>query len=627
MLFPKIRSQQAQHLLKTSLEFSARNVFIFSALFVLVQVACGDSPKTSAKQNDKAKNQPQRQASSPTSTAPFQGDAQKAEVNSPVSVAPGILVTDAKGAAVAGVEVSFSLTQGKGSISPNKARTNSQGVASIKSWVLGPTPGINELKAEVPGLAPVFFRAQGLPDARGSFLVQAGSNANARVSEKTETPPTVIFLNQDGTPSPNRVVSFRVAKGAGSLVRTEATTDAQGFANAGSWTLGPVPGEQVVIASSAGMPDLEFVALAVSNQEPVLKTEKILGGLNHPWELVALPDGSLLFTERGGSISILPPGATQKIVLATPTDIPNSQKSGAEQSGHLGLVLDPQFASNRFVYSFVSSILSNPVANRIRKWKMAEDFRSLTFQDDILAGMTFGSNGGHSGGRMAFGPDGFLYVATGDTRSATVPQDLRVLGGKLLRINSQGAAAPGNPNLGQGSRPEIFAYGFRNAQGLAFRPSIGGGGVFTCEHGPNQDDEVTKITNGGNGGWNPNDGNGNYNGYSGAIMTDLKQFPKAMKPAFMEADSNGMSDCVFLEGSQWKSWEGKLAVGMLAGQKIFLADLNASGSGLLRPLKQTFVNQGRVRSLTLGLGPDRSLYVVVDANSANDGRIMKLTPQ
>jgi aldose sugar dehydrogenase len=600
-------------------------LFLSVFVFLLSHAACAESAEKESGQNVPTPRNQIQASGRPTSTAVFQGNGQTAFVDQPVTVPPGLLVTDAQGVPVAGVEVTFSVAKGKGRVGQGTRISDARGVALVGEWTLGPTPGFNELKAEVPGLAPVFYQAQALPDARGSFVILKGDNLTGRVSEATEFPPTVVFRNQDGSAAPGRNVTFRVDSGEGTVSVAQTTTDTQGMASAGIWTLGPIQGAQKVTASSPGMPDLEFVAWAVSNIEPVVKVEKVLGGLHHPWELVFLPDGSLLFTERGGNLSLLPKGANQKLVLATLTDIPDSQATGKEQSGHLGLALDPNFSSNAFVYSFVTSNLSNPVSNHIRKWKMGADLRSITFQQDIFVGLTYGSNGGHSGGRIGFGPDGTLYIGTGDTRAATVPQDLQVLGGKLLRITTQGAPASGNPLLGPKARPEIYSYGFRNPQGLAFRRETSGGGIFTCEHGPNQDDEVTRIQKGGNGGWNPNDGNGGYNGYSGAIMTDLKQFPNALKPVFREADSNGMSDCVFLEGPQWKSWEGKLAVGMLAGQRIFLADINTEGTGLRRPLQSTFFNQGRVRSLTLG--PDGNLYVVIDANSENDGRIVKLTPQ
>lgn len=560
----------------------------------------------------------------PTSTSAHQGTDQEAVVGMAVAVPMGIRVRDANGNPVAGVEVERSVVEGNGQLERERSETGADGVALSGSWTLGPVPGRNEVKAEVPGLAPIFFAATGKPDARGAFTILRGHNLSGRVGENLAVAPTVLFLNERNEPVSGRSVSFAVLSGGGTVGNSTAVTDANGEASAGFWRLGTAVGPQRLRAAMEGMPEVEFSANAVSSEAPALSVEKVIGGLHHPWELVFLPDGSMLFTERGGPLSLLPPNAQTKIVLATPGDIPASQAGGTEQSGHLGLALDPDFSNNRFVYSFVSSDATTPIANRIRQWRLSADFRSIEQVADILTGLTYGSNGGHSGGRIVTGPDGHLYITTGDTRSATVPQNLALLGGKVLRITTSGAAAPQNPNLGEGARPEIFAYGFRNPQGLAFRPASFGGGAFTCEHGPNQDDEVTQIVAGGNGGWDPHDGNGNYNGYSGAVMTDFNKFPDAMAPVFKVSDSNGMSDCIFLEGAKWKSWEGSLAVGLLAGQAIEIANIAFDGTGLIGNLTRGLSGQGRIRSLTLG--PDQNLYVVIDASQANDGRILRVTP-
>jgi glucose/arabinose dehydrogenase len=190
----------------------------------------------------------------------------------------------------------------------------------------------------------------------------------------------------------------------------------------------------------------------------------------------------------------------------------------------------------------------------------------------------------------------------------------------VLRVTTAGAPSPGNPSLGVNARGEIFAYGYRNPQGLARRPDEYGGGMFTCEHGPNQDDEVTRLVGGGNAGWNPNDGAGNYNGYSGAEMTNTTQFPDAIRPLYRHTDSDGMSTCTFLRGASWKSWEGSLVVGFLAGERAIVLDVNAQGTGINGAARQAFSGLGRVRALTQG--PDGHLYVAVDS-----GRIIRVRAQ
>ncbi|MEM1350526.1 MAG: PQQ-dependent sugar dehydrogenase, partial [Myxococcota bacterium] len=258
------------------------------------------------------------------------------------------------------------------------------------------------------------------------------------------------------------------------------------------------------------------------------------------------------------------------------------------------------------------------------KWRLPQVSGDAVEVDDILVGIPWGSAGGHSGGRLRFGPDGHLYVTTGDTRSATVPQDLdgpRALGGKVLRLTPDGQPAPGNPDLGPGAPDTVFAYGFRNPQGIAFQP--GTGAVFLCEHGPDQDDEITRIQAGDNGGWNPDDGEGRYNGYDGAVMTDLAQFPDAARPAVVVNESAGMAGCTFLQDPSWGSWQGRLLVTFLAGRRMVAVE--PSSDALAPPRQTDSVFEGIERLRTVVEGPDGALYVIVDAD-APDGQIWRVTP-
>ncbi|MEL6180559.1 MAG: PQQ-dependent sugar dehydrogenase, partial [Myxococcota bacterium] len=143
------------------------------------------------------------------------------------------------------------------------------------------------------------------------------------------------------------------------------------------------------------------------------------------------------------------------------------------------------------------------------------------------------------------------------------------------------------------------------------------------EHGPNQDDEVTRIRNGGNGGWNPNDGEGNYNGYTGAVMTDTS-LPNTMPPAYIVGDSEGMCGCEFLSGTQWKSWDGRLAIAMLAGRRMIVAQFDTEGTTTLGDVQNELTGLERLRGIVQG--PDGAAYIAVD-ESAPDGQIWRLAPR
>jgi aldose sugar dehydrogenase len=194
----------------------------------------------------------------------------------------------------------------------------------------------------------------------------------------------------------------------------------------------------------------------------------------------------------------------------------------------------------------------------------------------------------------------------------------------VLRVTTTGAAAAGNaPPAGFDSR--IFTYGHRNVQGIAFRP--GTNQPFISEHGPNHSDEVTPLVNGGNGGWDPQNRPAlscpdSYCGYAGnpttMPMTDLARFPSAL-PAIWNngAASQGTGPAVFLDGAQWRGWNGRLAVGVMGGQRLVILELNSSG-GVVSETNATLPG-ARYRALTQG--PDGNLYIATDA-----GEIWRVVP-
>jgi glucose/arabinose dehydrogenase len=553
----------------------------------------------------------------PAITELVAGDQQTAPVGELVPVTPRMRVTDSQGVPVPGVEVTFYVSVGGGEVTGEKTVTGADGTAAVGSWRLGPIPGANELTGEAPGLAPVLFKAVATASADGSMEILDGNHQYAPVGQAVGVAPAVVLRDGGGAPVAGQTVSFEVVSGGGSVAGGTATSDAQGVARVGSWTLGGSAGLNELAAKIQGKPTVVFRATGVAQGDPTLDRQVLLGGLAHPWDITFAPDGTMLYTERGGRLWALRPGQSEPVeVMKPPSDL-NPQS----QSGLLGVALDKDFASNRIAYLYVSSNLSGSMDNRVRKVQIGENYSGVTVLGDILTGIPWGSGGGHSGGRLRLGPDGFLYVTTGDNRAATIPQDLKGLGSKVLRITTDGQPAPGNPDLGPGTRREIFAYGFRNPQGIAFRP--GSGQVFLCEHGPNQDDEVTLLKPGGNGGWDPNDGNGNYNGYSGAKMTDTQKFPGALPPTLVVSDSQGMGGCDFLQGTGWKSYDGRLAVAMLAGRRLISGRPSSDGSKM-EVVSNDLQNIARLRAVTMG--PDGNVYIAVDEPAPN-GQIWRVSPK
>ena len=327
-------------------------------------------------------------------------------------------------------------------------------------------------------------------------------------------------------------------------------------------------------------------------------------GFQRPWEIGITPDDTVLVTERGGRIAAVVGGARQ--VVGT---IPDVVASG--EGGLLGLAIDPGYASNRQIYVCYDSGSAGVVADvRIVRFRVAENLASLTNQTTILSGIPAGSGNRHQGCRLAVGPDGNLWATTGDTAQPTPPQDVTNRAGKVLRMTLAGAPAPGNP--GGSWDPYVYSIGHRNGQGLAFRPSDGA--AFEVEHGTGCDDEINRITLGGNYGWNPVG-----SGYDESKpMTDL-----AIPGAIAAVWSSGCptiapSGATFVSGTQWGAWNGSLAVAVLKGTRLNFVSINGS---TLQGIDTRLTDKGRLR--TVKQASDGSLWVAQDADP---GSLIRLVP-
>ena len=410
------------------------------------------------------------------------------------------------------------------------------------------------------------------------------------------------------------------------------------------------------VAASALMGTPAAMALTV--------TAEVFQQSENPWDMAFLPNNTMFFTEKCKGLSVrLPSGSVNKLLgIGGSAGFPavKSDLFCDGQAGVQGVAIDPDFAQNRYIYLYSSSKGSNRTYggynNVVMRMKVNPGLDAIFDIVEIVNDLgykpmksnhPFGGPGAHNGGRLRFGPDGFLYITIGDNHNGAGPQSPTELRGKLLRVDRDGNAAAGN-NAPAGFDKRIFAYGFRNPQGIAFRP--GSGDLYLSENGPWHSDEVTKVVNGGNGGWDPRDnvnGRGacpdNYCGYSpnqmGALppaeraafmsMTDLKAYPNAMKPAWNNNGlSQGMCGSVWLVGKQWKEWEGRLAVGYAGigihgtptGNRIDILDIAQDGSSAKREelLWPTFA--GRFRHLSQGA--DGALYVADEAS----GSIYRVAP-
>ena len=351
---------------------------------------------------------------------------------------------------------------------------------------------------------------------------------------------------------------------------------------------------------------------------PQITVVSLVSGLSRPWGVGFTPDGTLLFTEkwttqfRGGLSARLGDGTVQSVTADF------SDLLLINETGLLALVVDPDFASNRRFYTCQSH--TGPDEVQVVAWTINDDYTAATrIADPLVGGIPIiGDRGRHSGCRLRFGPDGYLWIATGDGFTVGNAQDLTSLGGKMLRVNAAtGAGAPGNPFSAPNS-PLIYTYGHRNPQGLALRP--GTSQMWSVEHGPHHDDEINLLTVGGNYGWDPGPG---YR--EGGPMTDLVQFPDAVPAKWSSGDPTlAPSGGIYLDGDDWDQWEGRLAVATLKNMSLRVFGFTPEGtlvSEVLVPeLDGTY---GRLR--TPMLGPDGALYVTT-SNGYGKDHILKVIP-
>ena len=313
--------------------------------------------------------------------------------------------------------------------------------------------------------------------------------------------------------------------------------------------------------------------------------EKIDAELQLPWSTVFLPDGTAVISERDSArLRSIAPGSGSG-PAGTIGRVPDVVPGG--EGGLLGLALSPDFASDRHLFAFYTSASDNRIA-RLRLEERAGKLE-LGPSEVIFSGIPKAST--HNGGRIRFGPDGLLYVGTGDAQRRGQPQDVNALGGKILRVTPEGRPAPGNPF---GDNP-VYSLGHRNVQGLAWD---GAGRLWSSEFGPDVDDELNLIVPGGNYGWPEVTGAPRRAGFLDA---------KVVWPSTAESSPSGLEIV------------GNTAyLGALRGRRLWAVPLNGEFAG--DPVSYFTTIYGRIRDVALAL--DGRLWVL--SNNKNPDFVLVL---
>lgn len=342
------------------------------------------------------------------------------------------------------------------------------------------------------------------------------------------------------------------------------------------------------------------------NENVTFKAETVLAGLQNPWDIAFLPDGTLIFSERSGKLSKLVDG--NKTVITAIDDV-----AARGEGGLMGLALDSNFEDNNYLYTCYNSTAGDV---RVVRRVLAADVGELSNKTTIVEGIPSNSSGRHSGCRLKSASDGVLWIGTGDAAQSSHPQDLQSLGGKILRVTRNGEAVEGNIENGD---PRIFSYGHRNVQGIAlFDEPVDGAYGYSIEHGPGVDDEINLLT-AGNFGWDP------LPPYNESVpMTDAGKFPEAIEAIWSSGSSTiAPSGAAIIRGEAWGRYSGALAMAVLKNQHLRILSFNSEDNHKLANEEPFFERDfGRIRSATMG--PDGSLYLTTD--NGTDDKIIKVTP-
>lgn len=370
----------------------------------------------------------------------------------------------------------------------------------------------------------------------------------------------------------------------------------QRAAGTGATPTAPTDSETVVQAAPTEVPpapcQLVEQGYGPPGQVPI-RAEAVVSGLEVPWGMAFLPNGDLLVTERAGRVRLVQGGTLRSQPIAT------IATANEGEGGLLGIAVHPEVASNGFFYVYYTANQEGRRTNRVERWRLAEDGLSATRDRTLLDGIPVAQY--HNGGRIRFGPDGLLYIGTGDARNPETSQDVNSLAGKILRLTPDGEVPADNPFPGS----PVYILGIRNTQGFDW---IDNSTLWITDHGPSGElgrrghDKAAVAQAGDNLGWPTLDRCESGEG----LVTPSMVWRQALPPG----------GSVIYTGDAIPEWRNSLIIATLRSQHLQRVAFDPQSPEQVQRHEVYLEGQyGRLRDAVMG--PDGELYVTT---SNCDGR-------
>jgi glucose/arabinose dehydrogenase len=349
-----------------------------------------------------------------------------------------------------------------------------------------------------------------------------------------------------------------------------------------------------------------------------IRVVTVADSLLYPYCLTFLPDGNILVTELSGKLRMIRKGELLPTPVGTIPGVYYKESLAVGATGLMDIALHPRFAENRLIYFTYNK--SGEAGATMVLARGTLNGSQLTNLKDLFVADAWAKNDGNLSSRIAFGPDGLLYMTVSYHNEDAFSQDLGKHGGKVLRLLDDGSPAPGNPFAGEAGRhPEIFTYGHRGIHGMAVHPITGE--IWVAEHG----DEANILKPGGNYGW-PFFG---VMGAGGGIPTPpAPRGLKVIDPYISWNPVLNVSGMTFYNGDKFPKWKGNLFLGGLSTEQIHRVAFKTDRPTLSEPLytqirEAVFTHIGqRVRDIRQG--PDGYIYFITYDDKS--GKVMRIEP-